>query len=248
MAAYRWAYHREVPDQLDLSLTGDVARLPRSLRPMLPKPADAAFDSDEHLFEPRWGGRRDPCLHRRRPIRTESATSSARRARARPGAPSARAGGAGGPRRRPACDPRRRDRGPRSDSAAWTRKRWTVASPTARPRARRRSSWPSTSPGPAGRPIIAQPLLRRRERLARIVQSSAELVVLPGVVHDGMDLYFAVAVSRAYMGVMARHLRSPYLPGRRSDLWRWIRRTAGRDPVACRTGSGRRRPRDRSWR
>ncbi len=85
-------------------------------------------------------------------------------------------------------------------------------------------------PWAAGRPIIAQPLLRRRERLARIVQSSAELVVLPGVVHDGIDLYLAVT-SQGLRGVMARHLRSPYLPGRRSDLWRWIPAQPGEIPL-----------------
>jgi ATP-dependent DNA ligase len=81
-----------------------------------------------------------------------------------------------------------------------------------------------------GRPIIAQPLLRRRERLARIVHPSAELVVLPGVVRDGMDLYSAVA-QQGLHGVMARHLRSPYLPGRRSELWRWIASQPGEMPL-----------------
>ncbi len=47
-----------MPDQLSLSLTGDVARLPRSMRPMLPRGPEAPFDSEEHVFEPIWGGRR----------------------------------------------------------------------------------------------------------------------------------------------------------------------------------------------
>jgi bifunctional non-homologous end joining protein LigD len=82
----------------------------------------------------------------------------------------------------------------------------------------------------AGMPIIAQPLLRRREHLARIVRPGAELVVLPGVVRDGLDLYFAVA-QQGLRGVTARHLRSPYLPGRRSDLWRWIPTRPGEIPL-----------------
>jgi len=73
----------------------------------------------------------------------------------------------------------------------------------------------------AGRPMIAQPLTKRRERLAKIVRPSPELVVLPGVVGEGLDLYFAVA-QQGLRGVMARHLRSPYLPGRKSALWRSI--------------------------
>ena len=90
-----------------------------------------------------------------------------------------------------------------------------------------------------GRPIIAQPLLRRREQLARLVRPGPELVVLPGVVREGMDLYFAVT-QQGLRGVMARHLRSPYLPGRQSELWRSIATQTGRDsaPRRGRTGGG----------
>ena len=72
-----------------------------------------------------------------------------------------------------------------------------------------------------GRPLLAQPLVKRREQLARVVTPSPELVIVPGVVGEGLDLHFAVA-QQGLAGVMARHLRSPYLPGRHSDLWRWI--------------------------
>ena len=46
--------------------------------------------------------------------------------------------------------------------------------------------------------------------------------------------------SRVWRGVMARHLRSPYLPGSRSDLWRWIANAARRDaaPLAPRSERG----------
>lgn len=229
MAAYRWAYHREVPDQLDLSLTGDVARLPRSLRPMLPKPADAAFDSDEHLFEPRWGGRRT--------LAFIDAGPSGRRGRLR------------------LLDEHGRDLAPHlpelavladlvGDLPAILDGEIVVPDRLGRMDEEaldgRLADGQTTGSPPvflafdlpwaAGRPIIAQPLLRRRERLARIVQSSAELVVLPGVVHDGIDLYLAVTVQGLY-GVMARNLRSPYLPGRRSDLWRWIPAQPGEIPL-----------------
>ncbi len=59
---------------------------------------------------------------------------------------------------------------------------------------------------------------------------SPELVVVPGVVNDGFDLHLAVA-QQGLAGVMARHLRSPYLPGRRSDLWRWIPTQPGEVPL-----------------
>jgi ATP-dependent DNA ligase len=218
-----------VSDQLSLSLTGDVARLPRSLRPMLARPADAAFDSDEHVFEPRWGGRR--VLAFIEPDRMDD-----------------------GPRLRLIDDNGRDltaffpelasladlvgdlpaildgelvmpDKVGRMDEAAL---------------ARRISDGETAGTTPVylafdllwagGRPIIAQPLLRRRERLARTLHASAELVVLPGVVRDGTDLYSAVA-QQGLHGVMARHLRSPYLPGRRSDLWRWIASRPGEMPL-----------------
>ena len=43
-------------DQLSLRLDSD--RLPDlpELRPMLPRPLPEPFDSDDHLFEPWWGG------------------------------------------------------------------------------------------------------------------------------------------------------------------------------------------------
>lgn len=216
-------------DQLSLSLRGDVARLPRSMRPMLPKPADAAFDSDEHVFEPRWGGRRtlafiEPDLPDRGP-RLRLLDDSGRDLAAR------------FPELSTLADlvvdlpvildgelvvP---DKVGRMDDEALARRMFD-------------GETSGTTPvylvfdvlWAGGRPIIAQPLLRRRERLARIVNPSAELVILPGVVRDGMDLYSAVA-QQGLHGVMARHLRSPYLPGRRSELWRWIASQPGEMPL-----------------
>ena len=82
----------------------------------------------------------------------------------------------------------------------------------------------------AGRPLVAQPLVKRRERLAKLVTTSPELVIVPGVVGDGRELHFAVA-QQGLAGVMARHVRSPYLPGRHSDLWRWIPTQPGEVPL-----------------
>jgi ATP-dependent DNA ligase len=218
-----------VSDQLSLSLTGDVAQLPRSIRPMLPKPVDAAFDSDEHLFEPRWGGRRalafiEPDLPGR------------------------------GPRLR-FLDENGRDMAPQFPELAVLTDLVAdlpavldgeIVMPDKAGRmdedslVARLTDGQKTETTPvflafdllwaAGRPIIAQPLVRRRERLARIVTSTAELVVLPGVVRDGVDLYYAVA-QQGLRGVMARHLRGPYLPGRRSELWRWIASQPGEMPL-----------------
>jgi ATP-dependent DNA ligase len=218
-----------VSDQLDLSLTGDVARLPRTLRPMMPKPANAPFDSDEHVFEPSWGGRRVLAF-------VETVHSGGR------------------PRLR-LLDETGHDLAPRLPEL------WAIADlvgelpaildgevvvPDKSGRmdeaalAARMADGLTTGLTPvyvafdllwaAGRPIIAEPLRRRRERLAKIVKPGPELVVLPGVVGEGLDLYYAVA-QQGLKAVMARHLRSPYLPGRRSELWRWIPTQPGEVPL-----------------
>jgi ATP-dependent DNA ligase len=218
-----------VSDQLSLSLSGDIAHLPRSLRPMLAKPADAAFDSDEHMFEPRWGGRR--VLAFIEPDRV-----------------------GGSPRLR-LIDDDGRDLAPQLPELAVLADLVSdlpvildgeIVMPDKAGRMNEEALAARLADGvkddstpvylafdllwAAGRPIIAQPLLRRRERLVKIVHPTAELVILPGVVRDGLDLYFAVA-QQGLRGVMARHLRSPYLPGRRSELWRWIASRPGEMPL-----------------
>jgi len=195
---------------------------------MLPKPADAAFDSDEHIFEPRWGGRRALAF-----IEPE---------------------GGRGPRLR-LLDELGRDLAPHFPELAGIPDLvgslpaildGEIVIPDKAGRmdeealAGRLADGIKTDSTPVylvfdllwigGRPIIAQPLLKRREQLARIVRPSPELVVLPGVVREGMDLYFAVA-QQGLPGVMARHLRGPYLPGRRSELWRSIASQPGEIPL-----------------
>lgn len=215
-------------DQLSLSLSGDVARLPRSLRPMLPRSAEAAFDSEEHIFEPRWGGRRALALiepdHTGRPRLT-------------------------------LLDELGRDLTPRLPELLVIADRVAelpaildgeVVIPDRAGRMNEAALVARLVNGEkldsipvfltfdllwcGGRPIIAQPLLKRREKLAKIVTPGAELVVLPGVVGEGLDLFSAVT-QQGLHGVMARHLRSPYLPGRRSDLWRWIPTQPGEIPL-----------------
>ena len=196
---------------------------------MLAKPADAAFDSDDHMFEPRWGGRRV--------LAFIEPDESAGRPRLRLVDDSGRDLTSALPELAGIADlvgdlpaildgevviP---DKIGRMDEEA------LVA---------RLADGDKTESAPVylvfdllwvgGRPIIAQPLTRRRERLTKVVSPASELVILPGVVRDGTDLYFAVA-QQGLRGVMARHLRSPYLPGRRSELWRWIAARPGEIPL-----------------
>ena len=187
---------------------------------MLPKPANAPFDSHEHVFEPNWGGRRVLAF-------IEAARSDGR--------PQLRLLDESGHDLAPRLPELQAiadlvgelpaildgevvvpDKAGRMDEAAL---------------AARLTDGLTVGLTPvyvvfdmlwaAGRPIIAEPLRRRRERLARAVKPGPELVLLPGVVGEGLDLYYAVA-QQGLRAVMARHLRSPYLPGRRSELWRWI--------------------------
>jgi ATP-dependent DNA ligase len=217
-----------VSDQLNLDLTGDVARLPRSLRPMMPRSAEAPFNSSDHVFEPSWGGRR--ALAFIEPGRV--------------GRPSLRLVDADG-----------RDLAPHLPELAYIAELvgeqpaildGEIVVPDRAGRmdhdalAGRLADGQTTGLSPVylifdllwagGRPLIAQPLVKRREHLAKIVTPSPELVLVPGVVNDGLELHFAVA-QQGLAGVMARHLRSPYLPGRRSDLWRWIPTQPGEVPL-----------------
>ncbi len=207
-----------VPDQLSLSLTGDVARLPRSMRPMLPRGPEAPFDSEEHVFEPIWGGRR--ALAFVEPGRSGRSVKL--------------------------LDETGRDLAPHlpelgsiadriSDPPAILDGEIVVPDRSGRmdpeALAGRLADGQATGLAPVylafdllwagGRPLVALPLQRRRELLAKIVTPAPELVIVPGVVRDGRDLHQAVA-RQGLAGVMARHLRSPYLPGRQSDLWRWL--------------------------
>ena len=196
---------------------------------MLARPADAAFDSDEHVFEPRWGGRRviafvdrdrNGATPRLRLI-DEAGRDLAQHLPELWGIPDL-IGDLPAILDGEIVVP---DQAGRFDESALVER---LASGRADGSAPVFLAFDLLWAG--GRPIIAQPLLRRRERLAKVVHPSAELIVLPGVVGDGLDLYFAVA-QQGLSGVMARHVRSPYLPGRRSDLWRWIAARPGEMPL-----------------
>ena len=77
-----------------------------------------------------------------------------------------------------------------------------------------------------GRPIVQEPLERRREWLQDALkdQSTYRLSV---AMDDGAALFDAVR-ERGLEGIMAKLRQSPYLPGRRSDAWLKVkaRRTA----------------------
>ena len=85
----------------------------------------------------------------------------------------------------------------------------------------------------SGRCLLGEPLVRRREVLAKACQKLDEVDVRfsEGVVGQGRALYAAV-VAQGHEGVMAKHLASTYRPGRRSGAWRKIKpRPKGSGPV-----------------
>jgi DNA ligase D-like protein (predicted ligase) len=75
-----------------------------------------------------------------------------------------------------------------------------------------------------GRSLLAEPLYRRRQVLQQLLEQLPEprLVFSEGIVGFG-QAFFEQAVAQGQEGVMAKHLSSPYLPGRRSASWQKIK-------------------------
>jgi len=76
----------------------------------------------------------------------------------------------------------------------------------------------------AGRSVMGEPLLERRRLLEEICASSGQgrLVFSAGVVGGG-KAFFAEARQRDLEGIVAKHVASPYEPGRRSGAWTKIK-------------------------
>ena len=77
-----------------------------------------------------------------------------------------------------------------------------------------------------GEPLIAEPWSRRRERLEELIVPGAPIIVLSQVYDDGAALLDA-ARRRGLEGIMAKRIKAPYRPGRRSDDWRKIKLRRG---------------------
>jgi bifunctional non-homologous end joining protein LigD len=75
-----------------------------------------------------------------------------------------------------------------------------------------------------GRCLLSRPLVERRESARQHVAALADarVVFSEGVVQAGRA-FFAQAVAMGQEGVMAKHLASPYRPGRRCSLWQKIK-------------------------
>jgi bifunctional non-homologous end joining protein LigD len=215
-------YHRStMRDQLSLRLEPDVATLPNlpaTLRPMLPRPLAEPFDSTAHLFEPSWGGLRalafigpaevagsgdvrlfDEEGHDVAPTLSELAGLAVR------------------------IDARSAvldgelvvvDAAGRADADELARR---LAGGRGRPVAFLAFDLLHID----GRSLLSAPLDRRREQLRRVLRPGDEVVAVPAIAGEGRALHEAAA-AQGIAGVMARQRSSPYLPGVRSRLWRFI--------------------------
>jgi bifunctional non-homologous end joining protein LigD len=205
-------------DQLSLRLEADTLPDLPELRPMLPRPLPAPFDSDQHLFEPWWGGER--ALVMIGPTDVE-------------GAGEVRIIDSAG-RDLSGVLPELSGLAVRvAARSAILDGELVVVDGAGRADARELSHRLTGSPGAAsaflcfdllhldGRSLLSQPLVRRRETLRRVLRPGDEVVAVPAIATEGIALYQA-AVAQGIAGIMARQRTSPYLPGVRSRLWRYV--------------------------
>lgn len=222
-AVWRATIDRTMADQLSLRLEAD--RLPElpDLRPMLPRPLPGPFDSDEHLFEPWWGGERALAMIGPADLA---------------GAGAVRMIGADG-RDLTAAVPELAGLAVRvaARSAILDGELVVVAASGRADAAELARRLAGEAGRPAaflafdllyldGRSLLSQPLIRRREALRRVLRPGDEVVAVPAIATEGIALYEAV-VAQGIAGVLARQRSSPYLPGVRSRLWRFVEATRG---------------------
>jgi len=214
-----------MPDQLTFRLDTDLLPDLPDLRPMEPRALPQAFDSDEHLFEPWWGGVRafayiGPAMQAGdggvRIVDAEGVDISAAlpelagmavRVAARSAILDGELVVVDGTGRADAAELARRLAGESGQPAAFLA--FDVLHLD-------------------GRSLLSQPLVKRREILRRILRPGDEVVAVPAIATEGKALFEAVA-AQGVAGVLARQRMSPYFPGVRSRLWRFI-------PVAVAAG------------
>ncbi len=213
-------------DQLSLSLESD--RLPElpDLRPMLARPLPEPFDSEEHVFEPWWGGIRallfigpgdvagagDVRVVDADGIDLTAAFPELAGTAVRVAARSAVLDG----------ELVVVDGAGRADASALAARRSRAAG---RPAAFLALDVLHLD----GRSMLNQPLVRRREALRRVLRPGDEVVAVPAIATEGRALFDAI-VAQGLAGMMARQRQGPYLPGVRSRLWRFIPALAGTVP------------------
>ena len=205
-------------DQLSLRLEADQLPDLPDLRPMLPRPLPAPFDSDEHLFEPWWGGERaivsvgpaelpgsgDVVIRDALGRDVTAVLPELAGLAVRVAARSAILDG----------ELVVVDAAGRADASELARR---LAGEPGRPAAFLAFDLLHLD----GRSLLSQPLVRRREALRRVLRPGDEVVAVPAIATEGIAL-FEAAVAQGIAGILARQRASPYLPGIRSRLWRFV--------------------------
>jgi bifunctional non-homologous end joining protein LigD len=212
-------------DQLSLRLEPDIPvlpNLPATLRPMLPRPLAEPFDSEAHLFEPSWGGLR--ALAFIGPAEIAGAGDAAfvdGAGRTLDQLPELAGLAVRVDARSAVLDGELVAVGSNglADSGELARR---LAGERGRPVAYLAFDLLHLD----GRSLLSAPLARRREALRRVLRPGDEVVAVPAIAGEGRALHEAAA-AQGIAGVMARQRTSPYLPGIRSRLWRFVPTPAG---------------------
>ena len=68
------------------------------------------------------------------------------------------------------------------------------------------------------KPLLRQPVIRRRARLRKAIETGGHLFVPDHIEEDGVEL-FEACLERGLEGVVAKHKQSQYVPGQRSPFW-----------------------------
>ena len=224
-------------DQLSLRLEPALPNPPATLRPMLARTILEPFDSPDDLFQPAWGG-----------MRTLAIIGPA----ATPGAGGVAFLGDGGiplamvPPELMGLGVRVAARSAVLDGELVVVDAAGRADPGEL--ARRLSGLPGRPVAFLafdllhldGRSLLSHPLERRRDQLRRTLRPGDEVMTVPAIPDEGRALFDAVT-AQGLAGVLARHRSSPYLPGVRSRLWRFIPSTSaatGADAVVAGLGDG----------
>lgn len=217
---------RRNPDDPTLPLVVEdaPAGLPRHLGPMHPRLAAGPFNSADHLFEVKWDGVRALVAKDERGLRVVDRNGADLLARL----PELASLG----RHLPdgvlldgevvVCD-------------AKGRPRYELLAGRLGPKGAKRGHGPLFLAFDllydAYRPLLARPLLERRERLARLA-SGGPLLVPEHLEFDGEPFFEAVR-EIGLEGVVAKRRDGAYVPGARSADWLKIAATGRRDVVVC---------------
>lgn len=88
-----------------------------------------------------------------------------------------------------------------------------------------------------GRPLLRQPLTKRRARLSRAVVPGGHLFVPEHIETEGIEL-FEACLERGLEGIVAKHRDSTYVPGQRSPFWLKVKAVKSDDFVIIGTTPG----------